>query len=153
MAAVRSPHRCLRVAPSPLVSPLVSPPITATPSLPPFAATHLSTRLSTHHCQGGASDSPDLKLGGKYNYLSDISDLNKNDPAKGFQEVRKAMMDIGFDQAELIWVWTLLAVILKLGCGPRTHLSLDTRHSTLDTRHSTVHPASCAWHNTAYDVT
>jgi len=38
-------------------------------------------------------------------------------------EVKEAMVSIGFDQSELLWVWTLCAVILKvgnIGFGPET---------------------------------
>ena len=56
-----------------------------------------------------------LKLNDEFKYLSQEADLRGSDPAKAFNEVVSAMKSIGFDQTELHWVWTLCAVIMKVG--------------------------------------
>jgi len=57
-----------------------------------------------------------LKLvGSEFSYLAQNEDLQKTDKKAGFEEVKNAMSSIGFDQTELLWVWTLCAAILKVG--------------------------------------
>jgi myosin heavy subunit len=56
-----------------------------------------------------------LKLGGGFEYLSTVVDNRGTDPSTAFAEVKDAMTSVGFDAMELLWVWTLCAVIMKLG--------------------------------------
>ena len=56
-----------------------------------------------------------LKVGGEHKYLSQEVDLRGSDPRSAFTEVQAAMTSIGFDAAELNWVWTLCVVIMKVG--------------------------------------